>query len=258
VTSEVRLRKSIRASRQELFRACATTEGLERWYADRVTGAVVRGGTVRLEWSELDASVQLRVTEVVPDERLVFENAGSRLTLEISDGRVDLVHEGPGVAEDVPGFASSWTVALSVLSHALTMHPGKPRRTRWISRPAKTSASRAYLCFTEPEAIAMWLGKDAEVGAEDEPYELVLAHGETMEGTVLSRVEGRDVAYTWKDRDDSVLVMRTLPLATRGERLVALCWSLWSRKAPGEDAVVEALERAVERLGRVLLQSGDA
>jgi hypothetical protein len=138
------------------------------------------------------------------------------------------------------------------------MHPGKPRRTRWISRPAKTSASRAHLCFTEPEALSMWLGKDAEIGAEGEPYELFLPQGELMDGTVLARVDGRDVAYTWKDRDNSVLVMRTLPLAARGERLVALCWSLWSGKASGEDDVVDALERAVERLGRILLQSGDA
>ncbi|HVU05761.1 MAG TPA: hypothetical protein VHE30_28630 [Polyangiaceae bacterium] len=258
MTGVVRLGKSIHASREDLFRYCATTQGLERWYADRVTGRVARGSEIRLEWSELGAGVDLRVTEVIQNESVVFENGESRLTLRFGDGTISLLHEGPDVANDVPGFESSWQVALAVLAHALTVHGGRPRRTRWVTRPARTSASRAHVCFTEPEALSRWFGHNAWIGAEGEEYELELADGEAMQGTVLARVPGRDVAYVWEDRGDSVLVMRTLPLTTPGERLVALCWSQWTKETPDEDHVLLGLERALERLALVLAQSGDA
>jgi hypothetical protein len=198
------------------------------------------------------------VTDFVLNERLVFENGESRLRIDVEDGRISLHHEGPGVSDDLPGFSSSWNVALAILAHALTVHPGRPRRTHWIARPGRTSASQAHLCFTEPAALSRWLGTDAEVGQEGEPWELVLANGENVEGEVLVNIDGRDVAYTLRDRGDSVLVLRTLPLATPGERLVALCWSLWSRKEPGEEDIVDEFERAMERLSRLLSQSGEA
>lgn len=258
MTGEVRLGKSIRASREELFRACATTDGLERWYADRVTGAMTRGSSVRLEWPELNAGVELHVAELVPNERIVLASGESRVTLTVSEGHLELVHEGLAPTDDVPGFGSSWRVALAVLAHAVEAHPGRPRRTDWIARPARTSATLAHLCFTEPEALTSWLGRAEKIGAEGQPYSIRLETGETMQGKVVARPSGRDVAFTWEERGNSVVVFRTLPSPSEGERVLAVCWSHWTPEEAGERAVVNGFERAIERLSSVLLQSGEA
>ncbi|HEX7670607.1 MAG TPA: hypothetical protein VF395_13525 [Polyangiaceae bacterium] len=258
MTGEVRLEKSIRASREDIFRACATTDGLERWYADRVTGGVAEGSSVRLEWPDLNAGVELRVADLVQNERIVLASGDSRVTLTISEGHVALVHEGLAVTDDLPGFDSSWRVALAVLAHAVEAHPGRPRRTHWVARPARTSANLAHLYFTEPEALTSWLGRAEKIGREGESYSLRLESGETMRGTVIARPSGRDVAFTWEERGNSALVFRTLPSPSEGERVLAVCWSHWTPEQTGERAVVTGIERAIERLSSVLLQSGEA
>lgn len=253
----VRVARTIGASREALFEACATTAGLERWYADRVSGSFERGGTVRLEWPGLNAGVELHVADRVENERVVLEGGPSRVTLSIAEGHIALVHEGLAPSEDVPGYDSSWQVALSVLAQALEVHAGRPRRTAWVARPARTTTTLAHLCFTEPGALSTWLGS-GEMGSEGERYALTLASGERMSGTVLSRVTGRDLALEWEERGESVLVLRTLPSPTEGERILAACWSRWAAEREDERAVVKGLASAFERLGGILLKSGEA
>jgi uncharacterized protein YndB with AHSA1/START domain len=259
MTGEVRLERSIRASRAELWQACSTPAGLEGWYADRVTGTFVRGGSVRLEWPDLSAGIELEVAESVPNERLVLTNGESRVVLEVAEGQVSLAHEGLTMEDDVEGFRSSWRVALAVLTHALEKHRGTARRTRWCARPARTSASLAHLCFTEPEALATWLGDEIVMGAEGEAYSLRLGSGDQVSGRVLVRSGGRDVALTWDEQNDAVLVLRTLPSPKSDEqRIVAVCWSKWGPTGPGERALENELRRALERLAGVLAMSGQA
>jgi uncharacterized protein YndB with AHSA1/START domain len=259
MTGEVRLQRSIRASRADLWQACSTPAGLEGWYADRVTGPFTRGGTVRLEWPDLGAGIELTVSEVVPGERLALTNGESRVVLDVGDGLVSLVHEGLTTDDDIEGFRSSWSVALAVLAHAMEQHPGAARRTRWCARPARTSASLAHLCFTEPEALATWLGGAIVMGAEGEAYSLRLGSGDPVSGRVLVRSGGRDVALTWHEQNDAVLVLRTLPSPKSDEeRIVAVCWSKWGPTGPGERALENELRRSLERLAGVLAMSGQA
>jgi uncharacterized protein YndB with AHSA1/START domain len=259
MAGEIRLVRSVRATRAELWQACSTPSGLEGWYADRVTGALNRGGSVRLEWPELGAGVDLDVAELVPNERLVFRNGDSRVAIDVADGKVSLAHEGLADDDDLEGFRSSWHVALAVLTHALEAHPGAGRRTRWAARPARTTAGIAHLCFTEPEALRSWLAEDAIIGAEGERYSLTLGSGERMSGRVLVRSGGRDVALTWEEQHDSVVVLRTLPSPKSDrERVVAACWSKWGPTSPGERAVENELRRALERLAAMLAMSGEA
>ena len=258
MTGEVRLERSFRASRKELWEACATRSGLEGWYADRVSGTLARDGKVRLEWPELGARVDLDVEEHVPDRRIVFSHGATRVILAISEGRVSLTHEGLDAEDDVQGFESSWRVALAMLRHALEVHPGKPRRTRWVVRGVSTSASLAHLCFTEPEALATWLGRGATVGDEGQPFVIRTANGESISGDVLIRDGGRDVAFSWREQSDSVLVFRTLPSPTAEGRILAACWSKWGPTQAGERAVVTELSRALDRLALVLSKSGEA
>jgi uncharacterized protein YndB with AHSA1/START domain len=259
MTGEVRLERSFRASRKELWEACATRSGLEGWYADRVSGTLAPDGKVRLEWPERGARVDLDVEEHVPDRRIVFSHGATRVILAVSDGKVVLTHAGLDSSDDVPGFESSWRVALAVLGHALEVHPGKSRRTRWVVRGVSTSATLAHLCFTEPEALATWLGRSASVGDEGQPFIIRTANGENMSGDVLIRNGGRDVAFSWREQSDSVLIFRTLPSPTAADgRILAACWSKWGPTQAGERAVLTDLSRALDRLALVLARSGDA
>jgi uncharacterized protein YndB with AHSA1/START domain len=259
MAGEVHLVLTTRASREELWEACSTRSGLEAWYADRVTGSVSRGATTRLEWPELGATLELSVEELHPNERIVLANGKSRVSLRVSEGQVDLTHEGLTSEDDTEGFASSWRVALATLKHALEEHPRAPRRTRWAARRVQTSAELAHLCFTAPAALDRWLGHGTVMGAEGEAYSLTLATGEHMSGKVLCRVAGRDVALTWGEQNDSVLALRTLPSPRADrERVVAICWSKWGATEPGEHAVETELKRSLERLSGILAMSGRA
>lgn len=259
MTGEVRLERSFRASRRELWEACATRSGLEGWYADRVSGTLAADGKVRLEWPDLGARVDLDVEEHVPDRRIVFSHGETRVILAVSDGRVALTHAGLDASDDLPGFESSWRVALAVLGHALEVHPGKARRSRWVVRGVTSSPTLAHLCFTEPEALATWLGREAKMGHEGEPFAIRTANGDNISGDVLVRSGGRDVAFSWREQSDSVLVFRTLPSPTAADgRLLAACWSKWGPTQAGERAVVTELSRALDRLALVLSKSGEA
>lgn len=258
MAGEVNLICTLRASREELWEACSTRSGLEGWYADRVTGTVANGAKLRLEWPELGASVELYVEELRESHRIVLVNGKSRVALSVGDGTLELTHTGLDDDDDVEGFRSSWRIALAILRQSLEEHPRSPRRVRWAARPAHTSAELAHLCFTAPAALDQWLGRGV-MGAEGEPYRLTLPSGATMTGTVLSRTPGRDVALSWAEQNDSVLVLRTLPSprATR-ERVIALCWSKWGATDPGEHAAEGELRRAIERLGTLLAMTGSA
>lgn len=259
MAGEVNLVCSLRASREELWDACSTRAGLEGWYADRVTGTVTTGANVRLEWPELGAAVELRVEELRHNQRVVLVNGKSRVMLAIGDGTIELTHTGLEDEDDVDGFRSSWRVALAILRQALEEHPGAPRRVRWAARPVQTSAELAHLCFTAPQALDRWLGHGAVMGGEGETYRLTLASGELMSGTVLCRAPGRDVALSWSEQNDSVLVLRTLPSPrTAHERVIAVCWSKWGAMEAGEHAIESELRRSVERLGTLLAMTGSA
>jgi uncharacterized protein YndB with AHSA1/START domain len=226
MAGEVRLVQPVRATQRALWEACSTAAGLTGWYADSVSGALARGSVVRLEWPELGATVELDVVDLAQGERIVFANGESTVRLDVSEGSVSLVHDGLASDDDVEGFRSSWRVALATLTHSLEEHPGAARRTRWAVRPVRTSATLAYACFTEPSALQKWLGEDARIGQEGGHYAVRLGTGDWMSGRVLVRSGGRDVALTWREQNDSVVVFRTLPSPkSDAERIVAACWS---------------------------------
>jgi uncharacterized protein YndB with AHSA1/START domain len=203
--------------------------------------------------------LELGVEEVRPNELIVLANGKNRVSLAVSDGQVELTHEGLSSEDDLEGFASSWRVALATLKHALEEHPRSPRRTRWAARRAQTSAELAHLCFTAPAALDRWLGQGTVMGAEGEAYSLTLSSGERMSGKVLCRVAGRDLALSWEEQNDSILALRTLPSPRADrERVVAICWSKWGATEPGEHAVEGELKRALERLSGILAMSGRA
>jgi hypothetical protein len=105
---------------------------------------------------------------------------------------------------------------------------------------------------------------------EGERYFMTGLSGDPMTGTVLAADGGRDVAFSWEETDDSVVVLRSLPSpASKDERVIAMCWSRWLSASPetgaqgkAEEAEIQRVEgelkRAVQRLALVLDRSGIA
>ena len=88
--------------------------------------------------------------------------------------------------------------------------------------------------------------------------QLVLGWGERLSGKVLAHTPGRDLALSWQERDNSVLILRTLPSPTvPNERLVAAVWSCWSDGAESA-RTRDGLSTAVGHLARILSTAGEA
>jgi len=242
-----------------IFRALSDARDLAAWQADAVRNAVVRGRTVELAWPKLGIRLDLEVREVVADRKVVFGHGPARLELEVAHGGVWLRHTAPFDDDTLEGTASSWRIALSTLSVYLSRHAGAARRVHWAAARARGSAALCHAYFTERELLATWLGTvSGNVGSVDTPVALSLASGRRASGPVLANTPGRDVAIRWREADDSVLAMRTLPVLSDPEaRTVLLCWSHWS-DLPDGHAIRQELDRAIELLGRKLKSQGSA
>jgi uncharacterized protein YndB with AHSA1/START domain len=268
MTGDLHIDRRVSASSSELWEACATPRGLEGWYADKVTGTITSGGSVRLEWPALRSSAPLEVVELLPERRVVYRNGASRVVLEVADERVALTHSGLTAKDDIEGFRSSWRVALAVLAHSMEVHRGLSRKASWFLARARTSARIAHLYFTAPEGLSAWLARGSGVAREGEAYSMTTLDGAPMSGRVLAAEGGRDVALSWYEANDSVVVFRSLPSPThRDERILAACWSQWTAPSSqsddglgelGSKRIEAELERSVRRLARELDRGGVA
>lgn len=252
VTDVMHIERDIVAPREDTWEACATSHGIARWQADEVRGEVARGSSIVLGWPALGARVDLRVLEIEPQTRVVLASGDARVALTLVPSGVRLEHRGLADGDEREGVASSWRVSLAILAQHLERHRGRDRKVEWFVRRARTSAAAAHAFFTDGPALGSWLARRGSVGPEGEAYEIELASGAPMSGRVLSHTPGRDLALEWREQDDSVLVLRTLPSPLdASERLIALSWSRWSAdEAPA--ALCDELESAIDRLSRIL------
>lgn len=263
MTGDLDIDRRISASSDDLWEACATAEGLQGWFADRIIGFVAPGRTVRLEWPGLGAAVAVEVSEYAPNRRVAFRNGDTVVSLSVGEGLVSLTHSGLSDDDDRQGFAASWRVALSVLAHGLEWHRGKPRKVQWFCARARTTARLAHFYYSDSQGLSAWLGRGSNLGAEGQEYALESFFGAPMTGTVLVRDGERDVALSWREQENSVLVLRSLPASGFEEgRMLAVCWSRWASgtaDAADRDArIADELRRCVGRLARELDRSGIA
>jgi uncharacterized protein YndB with AHSA1/START domain len=238
-TLRVTLEQSVRAPRDRLWRACAHVDGLQAWQADAVHGAIGLGASVTLSWPSLGVSVPLDVVELEEPSRIVFRNGDARVELGIGEESVRLVHSGLAATDDLGGLEASWRVALALLAHSCERHPERRRSVRWWLGPTRCSAEAAYQFFTDEGALQRWLTRRGSVAQSGAPLALELGSGAPLSGRVLANAPGRDVALSWAEDGDSALVLRTLPAADAGERIVALCWSRWTTDPPTAERAEE-------------------
>jgi uncharacterized protein YndB with AHSA1/START domain len=251
--------QSLPAGPTRVFRALSEAKELSAWKADAVKGGVRQGSKVKLGWPMLGIELELDVVRVEAGRLVVFAHGPTRLELEVGGGGVELRHSGPFDDDTLAGTESSWRIALATLANYLARHAGRPRRVHWSVARARGSVELCHAYFTLPELLGTWLGSTpAPIGGVDTNVMLSLASGRRASGPVLAHTPGRDLAVRWREADDSVLVLRTLPVQSDpGARFVLLGWSRWSDLPDAETVRIE-LNRAVAQLAKRLEQSGSA
>jgi len=248
----------IRAPRERLWAALTEPLHLANWQAD-VARSLEHDGTLQLGWPALGVETELCVVEQRARERLVLSSGRSRVTFEIHEETLRLTHDGLVGQDEIDGVRSSWHVALKVLDHYLCHHYKHPRRVHWSVATVATSAATAHVFFTDATALDAWLTLGTSgLGEIGSPCHLSFAWGETLSGTVLARAPERDVAITWRERQNSVLIFRTLPSPSApGERMLAVSWSHWN--CDGDDRNARAgFDGALLSLKRLMAASGNA
>jgi uncharacterized protein YndB with AHSA1/START domain len=228
---KIRVVQLVKAQRADLWRAVATPSGLARWQADRADGSIRKGATVRLSWPALHAEVNLEVAAVRNGASITYRNGDTRTRFDVEDGSVTLEHDGLDEDDDLEGFASSWRVALAALKHSTEHFPGRTRTVEWFTRTVNATPEIAHLYFTDPTALAAWLGRSSGVGNLGSPYSIVGDSGMLLEGRVLARVPARDVALSW-DSADAAITLRTLPSRGAKDRGVAGGLFFWGAPRP--------------------------
>jgi uncharacterized protein YndB with AHSA1/START domain len=251
--------QSLGARPNRIFRALSDARELAAWQADRVEGVVRPGSSLRLGWPMLGIELALDVATVEADRQIVFTHGQARLELEVVPGGVELRHTASFDDDTLAGTASSWRVALATLANYLARHAGRPRRVHWSVARARGSVELCHAYFTEPALLSAWLGSTTSaLGAVDTSVTLTLASGRRASGSVLAHTPGRDIAVRWREADDSVLVLRTLPVdRERNARHLLLGWSRWS-ELPDSEAIQTELNRAILQLAKRLDLAGSA
>ena len=258
VTRCITVRRSVSASRDQLWQECATARGLTRWQADAVVGDATRGSVLTLSWPAMGLSVRMHVAQLIPAKCVVYEVGSSRLTIEVDDGEVTLTHEGLRSEDEEDGMVSAWRTALGVLDHGISCHPDRQRHVRWFLQPVNTTPEFAHVFFTDAAALAQWLTHSGGVPEEGSTCKLTFAWGESLTGRVLANTPERDIALTWYEQSDSCLVLRTFPSPrSPEERLLAMSWSRYGSPEFSEPSA-QGLQASLERLTRVLSRTGSA
>lgn len=249
------LEQAIDAPLERIWNACADARGLCAWQADKAEGRVAQGSEILLSWPALGVAIELAVEVVEPQRRLVFRSEDdARLELRFGPGRVWLEHSGEFDEDERDGTLSSWRLSLASLAHYLEHHDGKARRVHWATHHATTSLDDAHAFFTLAGAHSGWLTRGSAgtgIGETGSEVALDLAWGEPLTGRVLCHTPPRDVLVSWREKDQALLALRTLPaLGGTDERLLVASYSSWDER--GAEQVKGQLQAAISRLSRIL------
>ncbi|HMJ13356.1 MAG TPA: SRPBCC domain-containing protein [Polyangiaceae bacterium] len=249
----IELQEQIVAPVAWVWQAWTSPVELSRWQADSARS--LGGSRLLLSWPKLGAKLEVEVLARDPMRHLQLRAAHYELDVRLEPGLLRLEHHGTGSAEEAAGVTAAWRTSLALLKHYLERHHGRERRVLWFARTARLPSETAHVFFSDPAALASWLGQGA-IGPAGSAYHLELLDGGELSGRVLAHTEGRDIALSCENHNDSALVFRTLP-QPRGQRHILLMWSRWDAHESAETDET-LLRAAFERLGRVLERPASA
>jgi len=253
IVKSVIVEQAVHAPVERIWRACTEVQGLCAWQADEIEGRVAAGAELVLGWPSLRVAIDLRVERVEPMRRVVFSSEDSRLELHVAPGKVTIEHTADFDDDECEGTLSSWRLSLATLAHYLEHHDGRSRTVHWAMQRATTSLEDAHAFFTLSGAQSGWLTRNngSDIGAVGSEVALDLAWGTAMTGRVLSHTPPRDLLLSWRETNQSLLALRTLPShEAPDERLLVATWSTWD--LPETAPTTANLQGALSRLARVL------
>jgi uncharacterized protein YndB with AHSA1/START domain len=252
--------QTVRAPAERIWAACSNASGLRAWQADEIEGEVAPGAELILGFPSLGVAVQLEVERVEEQRRVVLCADDSRLELAITPGRIVLTHSADFDDDECAGTLSSWRLSLATLAHYLEQHDGQERTVHWAVARAPTSVDAAHAFFTLSGAHSGWLTRGSSgsgIGDVGSEVALDLAWGSRLTGRVLSHTPPRDVLLSWRETNESLLALRTLPSPdTAHERLLIATWSSWGLSQTA--AIAQHLTTALSRLSRLLQNRASA
>jgi hypothetical protein len=249
----VELEERVAATLESVWKAWTSPVELSRWQAD--TARALQDSRLLLCWPALGAELEVDLRVVEPLRHLELRAAHYVLHVRLEPGCIHLEHRGTTNDDETCGVRSGWRTSLALLKHYLEQQLGRDRRVLWLSHTARLPSAAAHVFFSDPAALASWLGRGV-IGPAGSPYRVELLGGGELRGRVLAHTDGRDIALSCANRDNAALVLRTLPHG-RSERHVLLMWSRWG--PGGADDPDEAMLRAAfERLARTIERPASA
>ena len=127
-----------KTSKEAMFNAISTPEGLAKWWASSAQGMAVEGGTIRLNFDNL-ATLKFRYDEIIYNQKLVltcfesfkaWDKTQLVFKIEEKDSQVFLTHIHQNISEnDIESytyFSTKWTVYLLSLKQYLETGKGTP------------------------------------------------------------------------------------------------------------------------------------
>jgi uncharacterized protein YndB with AHSA1/START domain len=248
------------ASVDAVWNAWSKPEEIERWFADRVSGETIAGGTLTLHWDGFDFDAPLQVLEAVPKLRTITsaQKPGGRLfitevTLEqLSGDRTLLMLVESGFEEtstwddEYEGRNSGWKVALQIMKHYLEHYPGQNRKGFLATRNAHFEHFKLRPFFRESEKLSKWLTKSGSLGEEGASYSLELKEGGRMAGTIIA-VTDCDVALTWPEVK-GLVTLKSIGACCSDHQALAVTFSGWDITASRFKEVEAIMKKSLDRL----------
>ena len=271
-TRKIRLSAEIAATKDAVWEAIATGEGIASWFSPFASVEEGKGGTVTVSWVE-GADWPSRITVWQPGSHLRLVDLsdleaaaqGTALTLDYhlssDDGhtRIHLVNSGlpatPDFDEHFHMTTNGWRFFLWNLKHALERHPGVPRRMisarPWVTENRDEVWERLF----GEEGVGKRGGAEASADsgptsagslAVGDPFHFVLDGGEVLLGTVVFADRPWSFAGMVESLNDGVLHVE---MEGSGERWKMGVWlSAYGVEEGRCGEVDEALGRTVSRL----------
>ena len=225
----------IRASRDLLWRSIATPEGLARWQADEVLGAVSPGQILNFAWPGLGVAIQVEVLELIDREKISFRFGVDTLTLSLTRGGLELQYESDG-ERDWPGLKASWGLALAQLKHSAERHPSRQRQVFWAEVNVQIEPEAFHFYFTEALGLQKWFCEAAHFSLVSRTLKLEQSNLPPLHARVIFDDGNRDVLLAFEEAGEATLALRTIPLHD-GSRKLACSLSSWG----GPQKLIEEL-----------------
>ena len=187
------------ADPEDVWHAIADAEGLRRWFVEDARVTPGEGGTIWYRWAEGEAGenrieawepgrlLRLRgeLGDVTLAEEWEIETRGGRTTLRFVHSNIPDSDDWDAMYDSV---GRGWTIFLRTLRHYLERHPGKPRRTIYLTRTLGPGDEDVWERLTNAEAV---LGSLAGEVLVDRPGSALLAVApELDDGLVALSHEG--------------------------------------------------------------------